>query len=358
MQNITRLSRVGALCVTLLVAAGRTGLGAQTAVESPPVASTVPDELSQAELLKSYLHVKEQLHAAELAIVNNRLEAEAAARTQAAAITEKLDAIKSVMAAERERQQLEAQQAATERARQQVEVQQAEAERARQQAEAERANRTILWVTSAIGGVGLLALLFTALFQWRAINRIAEIAGVHPQLPGASRQGLLVAETGGFSGQTVALANQRLMSMIDRMERRILELEHTAVPPPPAEPPAESEPARRPVGNPDQAAAIIALLGKGRSLFNANKAEEAMACYDEILRLDTDNPEALVKKGAALERLKQDHEALRCYDRAIQVDRKMTLAYLGKGGVYNRLERYDEAVECYDQALQAADVGK
>jgi tetratricopeptide (TPR) repeat protein len=103
----------------------------------------------------------------------------------------------------------------------------------------------------------------------------------------------------------------------------------------------------------DQAALITALLGKGWSLYNRNRAAEAVACYDEILKLDGNHPEALVKKGAALEQLKQDHEALQCYDRAIKADPRMAIAYLSKGRVCNRLQRYDEALECYEHALPA-----
>src|SRR5690606_29009793 len=108
----------------------------------------------------------------------------------------------------------------------------------------------------------------------------------------------------------------------------------------------------------DQATRIGALLKQGRSFLNASQAEDAVACYDEILALDPDHPEALVKKGSALERLKRDLEAIACYDRAIKADQNMALAYLSKGGVFNRLQRFDEAVECYERALQVEKSGK
>lgn len=342
MRTLVMLSRVGALALALLcLGAAPGGLRAQATAAAPPPKSAGPEDLSRDELLKSYLQIREQLHAAELAIVNNRLESEAAARAQAAAIAEKLDAIKAEMASERERQQVEAQRAA--------------AERERQQAEAQRSYRTVLYVAAAIGGVGLLAMLFTTLFQWRSIGRIVEVTALRPQLPEPARLGLSPGENGAPSGEAVALSNQRLLSVIHRLERRIAELEHTAGPalPPAAEPPPRPEPTRRAAAANDQAARVTALLGKGWSLHNRNRAAEAVACYDEILKLDANHPEALVKKGAALEQLKQDLEALQCYDRAIKADPKMTIAYLSKGRVCNRLERYDEALECYEQALPA-----
>jgi tetratricopeptide (TPR) repeat protein len=351
------LSRFGALCVAMLfLGAGRSALRAQPAAEVLPAKPASPEDLSRDELLKSYLQLREQLHAAELAIVNDRIESEAAARAQAAAITERLDAIKADMAAERARQQLDAQRVA--------------AERERQQAEAQRSYRTVLYVASAIGGLGLLAMLFTTLFQWRSISRIAEVTALRLQLPDQARLGFSPDENGAPSGEAVALSNQRLLSVIHRMERRISELEHTAVHPLPAaavEPPGKSDSPRRTAAAAtaaaattvnDQAARITALLGKGWSLYSRNRAAEAMACYDEILKLDANHPEALVKKGAALEQLKQDHEALQCYDRAIKADPKITIAYLSKGRVCNRLERFDEALECYEQALSARAEGK
>jgi tetratricopeptide (TPR) repeat protein len=141
------------------------------------------------------------------------------------------------------------------------------------------------------------------------------------------------------------------------MEKRIVELEHTAVQPLPAElmvetkGPNGSDPSAHASATTDQAARITVLLGKGKFLLSTNKARDAVACYDEILKLDANHAEALVKKGTALERLKQDDAAIRCYDRAIEINQKMTLAYLSKAGVCNRLGRYDEAMECYEHAL-------
>jgi tetratricopeptide (TPR) repeat protein len=97
---------------------------------------------------------------------------------------------------------------------------------------------------------------------------------------------------------------------------------------------------------------IAVLLGKGQSLLNVEKAEEALSCFEEVLALDARNPEALVKKGAALERMRKLNEAIECYDRAIEADSTMTIAYLYKGGLCNRMERFNEALQCYEQALR------
>lgn len=361
MKNIATFSGFAALCAAILfLGAGHGALRAQAPTDAVPAKAATAEELGQIELLKSYLRAQEQLHAAQLALANNRVEAEATARAQAAVIAQKIDALKSAMDAERERQQ--------------AELRRVNAEREREQAEAQRANRTVLWIAATFGCVGLLAMLFTPLFQSRAINRLVEAAARRPQLSAPTPQGLLAGDASAASEQTVALSNQRLLTVIDRMERRILELEHTAIPAvhplPPVSvapsngnstngnPPNGSEPARRANAASDQAAWIGVLLSKGKLMLAANKAKEAIVSYDEILKFDEQHTEALVRKGVALERLKQDHEALRCYDRAIEIDRKMTLAYLYKGGVCNRLQRYEEALECYEQALHAEEDGK
>lgn len=370
-----------------------------------PASGAPANDLVQTEWLKSYLQLKEELHQAQLAMMNHRLAAETTANTQAAALAEKMDAIRQTL----------------------------ETERARQQQDVQTSNRTVLWAAAGFGLIGLLAVLLAPLLQWRAFHRLAEEIRARPALPpaGSSPAPLALAGAGlddlAHQDRTVALSNQRLLAMIDRMERRIIELEQTGRSPLPApalasgsqssdtraaEPaasappvaaassaagaatvapvnglhgsattPAESSssnlsatfraaaraavaasaspsspslatptPPRVPLSGPEGQVAL--LLGKGRVLLTANQVQDALACYDEILKINARHAEALLRKGSALERLKRDDEAIRYYDRAIASDRQMTLAYLYKGGVCNRLGRYDEALECYEQALQ------
>jgi tetratricopeptide (TPR) repeat protein len=233
-------------------------------------------------------------------------------------------------------------------------MQRLNAEHERQRAEMEQSNRTVLWFAATFGGIALLAILIAPLFQWRTLNRIAELTPPRPQLPPATSRGLLPEAATTAADQTVALSNQRLTSAIERMERRISDFEQSWSQAAPASgngnSAGEAEHARRAAAS-EQVSRISALLVKGQSMVDAGKPMEAMSCYNEILRLDLNHPEALVKRGAVLERMKQDDEAIQCYDRAIKADRKMTLAYLHKGAVCNRLERYEEALKCYQQAL-------
>lgn len=122
-------------------------------------------------MLKSYLQVREQLQATQLAIATSRIEAELTARTQALAVGEKLEAIKVAMEAARERDRLEVERANAQRA-----------ESERKQQDQQRSNRIILWVAGSFGGIGLLAILVGPLLQWRAVNRLAQVLAAR-QLP-------------------------------------------------------------------------------------------------------------------------------------------------------------------------------
>jgi hypothetical protein len=308
---------------------------------SPPVAAGVrTDETNSLDTLRSLLQVQEQLRATQLAIERNRQETDAAATRSAEVLATRLQGIEQALATQRA-QELEAMQSS---------------------------NRVMLIVAGSFAALGLLAMLLTAYFQWRTVSRLAEISaglplshalGVRPALGGLGAD-----DTHPLALGPAQQSNQRLLGALDRLEKRIYELEHTTHVPlkegSPAQPDAalpapsaNTEPATIEAnGSGPDAARITVLLGKGQSLLNLDHAEEALASFDAVLALDANHPEALVKKGAALERLRKLDEAIACYDRAIMADSSLTVAYLYKGGLFNRMERFTEALECYEQALR------
>jgi tetratricopeptide (TPR) repeat protein len=319
------------------------------AADPAPVRPAGQDEISAAELLKSLLLTREQLHAAQLAAVNARLEAETKSRQESEALNAKLEGLRSAID--------------TERAAQRAELQRTQAERERERLEMERNYRTLLWVVGGLAAAGLLVVLVSPWLQLRAINRLHDSALARAQLPAPKPTGLLAqGMEPGPAEQVVNSSNQRLLSMVDRIERRINALEQSAAPPVASGPVssttnlvAETDAARRAS---DQSAWVGVLLAKAQGLLKANKAQEALNCLEEILKLDPNHAEAWVKKGSALERLRQDEGAVRCYDRAIELNSALTLAYLLKGGVCNRLKRFDEAVTCYEEALKVEEAGR
>jgi tetratricopeptide (TPR) repeat protein len=288
------------------------------------------------ETLRSWLQVQEQLHSLQLAIERNRQDADAAAARSAESLGNRLQSLDQALSTQRA-QELEAMQSS---------------------------NRVMLIVAGSFAALGLLAMLLTAYFQWRTISRLSEVCAALP-LGHALGAGPAVGALGTGDERPLALgpaqaSNQRLLGVLDRLERRILELEHTSHPTLEAGASASDE---KPLLAPDSgtrtenpeakgSARIAMLLGKGQSHLNLEQAEPALACFEEVLALDANNAEALVRKGAALERLRKLDEAIACYDKAIAADSSLTMAYLYKGGLFNRMERFDEALACYEQALR------
>jgi tetratricopeptide (TPR) repeat protein len=299
------------------------------------------------ETVRSYLQLQEQLHATQLAIERTRREADEAAAEMAKAMSGRLQAIEQALSAQRA-QELQAMQSS---------------------------NRVMLIVAGGFAALGLAAMLFMAYFQWRTVNRLAEISAVlplgHSLVGGSPLPALGDGQTHLLSSGSPEQSNARLLGTIDRLEQRIRELEDTTHHPgnettahndngnhlgdaatrPSNGEPSPAQPAEAPALS-AEADLVSFLLGKGQSLLNLDKSEEAMACFDEILTLHPGHPEALVKKGTALEKLRRLNEAVECYDKAIAADDSMTIAYLCKGGLFNRMERYNEALECYEKALR------
>jgi tetratricopeptide (TPR) repeat protein len=309
-SSLTRVAGRGAGFARGLLAALLLTIITFTAVAAEAPAADTGQTNAQ-ETLQSILKLQEQLSATQLAIERSQQEADAAALRRAEAVDSRLSGIEQTLAVSRAKE-LEAIQSS---------------------------NKVMLSVACVFGALGCAALLLTAFFQWRAAKQLTE-------LPFS-----LALGAGGESGRLAigpaGQSNQRLLGALDHLEKRILELEHTSRPPVEhSAPPAFAAPEG------PNAAQITLLLGKGQSLLSLDQNEEAVACFDEVLALDNNHPEALVKKGAALERLRKLEEAIACYDRAIAADGSMTMAYLYKGGLFNRLERFNEALECYEQALR------
>jgi tetratricopeptide (TPR) repeat protein len=225
-----------------------------------------------------------------------------------------------------------------------------------------------LVLLSVFAGLCFVAVVLTSFFQWRAVNRFADFSSTlsnHRSLAAPQTMAAL-----GLAESQMSISSEpsggRLLGAIDRLEKRIFQLEHTTKPAlknsddetANAQTPEENgqlvlgSGAPRNIVHPDETAPAKSLLEKGQALLNSGNAEAALEYFDQALALNSADTEALVKKGAALEKLRKFPEAIECYDRAIAADGSMTIAYLYKGGVYNRMEKFAEAVECYEQALR------
>ncbi|MEY2427999.1 MAG: hypothetical protein QOJ40_884 [Verrucomicrobiota bacterium] len=324
--------RVLALLTIFLVLAGSFSLARSAENPAPTVPPARTDETNSQEL-RTYLQLQEQLHATQLAIERTRKESEESARADTQALDARLQLIERSLATQRARE-LEAMQSS---------------------------NKVMIIVAGSFAGIGLIAMLLMAYFQWRTINRLAEISAGLPAA-GLLGGGRAMAALGPGNARFVTAGPDerayQVMDAVERLQKRILELEHNATSANGSHAgdaekstasDANGEPATESPATP--ASRITVLLAKGQALLNLDKAEESLVCFDEALRLNAHHAEALVKKGTALERLRRLDEAIECYNQAIAADESMTIAYLYKGGLFNRMERFNDALECYEKAL-------
>lgn len=325
--------------VSFLASAGMvTALGQEITLPAAPAPltnsvatnSTASIELAEQQL-RTYLKLQEQLHSALLAIEQARAESSEETRTSAIQLSNRIEVLERALAQERA-QQLDSMQAS---------------------------NRNMLVIASSVVGVGLLALIITAYLQSRGMNRLAEIATAGNErllLPAQSLATIGHSEPLLLNASSVNGNGGGLFSTVDRLERRIRELEHTASPTLPPENSAErsaSHPGQNGNSGSRPADHVSVLLGKGHVLLSLGQAENALACFDDAVAAAPENAQAHLKRGVALEKLKRRHDAVAAYDRALTLDSSLTAAHLGKGNVFNEQERYAEALECYEAALRS-----
>jgi tetratricopeptide (TPR) repeat protein len=318
------------------------GMPVGSAADTNAVATAaVPDDAAASnDTLRAYLQLQEQIHETQIAIERAVRESELAALQNAVSLSNRLQAVEKTVDMQRTHE---------------LEI-----------------VRAMMIIAGVFVVVGVFALLLTAYFHWRTVSRLSEIIAALPFSRGlgaaSSMAGLGVGDNQPLLEQT----NNRLLGALERLEKRILEIERgggshltngktaggadenkfdvkagvaESLPGNSVTPSAEA-------ALPPHAGQVVILLGKGHALLSQDQPERAIAYFDEALVLDPNHAEILVKKGDALEKLRRSQEAIECYDRAIALDGSMTIAHLHKGGLLNRLERFDEAMQCYELALR------
>ncbi len=96
---------------------------------------------------------------------------------------------------------------------------------------------------------------------------------------------------------------------------------------------------------------LDARYGKGRTLSQMGRYEEALASYDRVLRRAPNAPRVLHSAGFALLRLGRKQEALDAFEQALSLDPNYASAWLNKGHVLSELKRYEEALTAFKRAL-------
>lgn len=78
----------------------------------------------------------------------------------------------------------------------------------------------------------------------------------------------------------------------------------------------------------------------------------AVALYDQIIALDSEDAWAHLGRGLALTELRRPDEALRSFDRAIQLDEELADAYAARGWAWEFKEQWGKALEDYRTAIR------
>ena len=312
--------------LNLLMVCGWLAFGARIfAAETNAAASSMPSNA-----VNGYLQIQAQLHDTQLAIEKNRQLAASEAQRNSDEMAARIEALQQTIAALR----------------------------ANELAATQKTQQLTLILAGTFGAVGLGVMLLMAYAQWRTVARLVELSSL-PMRASALGSGrplpMLESDTEHASSAPAAveLSNTRLLGVVERLEKRIQELEHTAgAPLKTTTSTAVNGQNGTPAAANDRDECVASLLAEGQSLVVANEPKKALECFDEALELQPKHAEVLVKKGGALEKLGRLDEAVACYDRAIAANEGMTIAYLHKGGLFNRMARYDEALQCYEQALR------
>lgn len=267
--------------------------------------------------VNAFLQIQAQLHETQMAFESNREQTIAALEHNADALTTNLQLLERNMANEAETAQ-----------------------------NVERA----MFIVGGIGMLALAAVVTMVFLQLRTATRLIELAMSSPASALNNGRTLPVVEASAAlppsARAALEFSNARLLGVIERLEKRILELEHTS-----RVPLEENNLNGISVETPTERRTTD-LVVEGQLFLDTNKPEKALSCFDAALDIQPNLPDALIKKAAALEKLERLDDAIACYDRAIEAEESATTALLQKGGLLNRLARYEEALQCYERALQ------
>jgi len=95
-----------------------------------------------------------------------------------------------------------------------------------------------------------------------------------------------------------------------------------------------------------------ALVGKSVSLRRAGRVDDALACLDQVLVRQPGHGGALLNKGRILEERGDLDDALEAYDKLIELSPGDPDAWVAQGDVLAKMTREEDAVKSYNEALK------
>jgi tetratricopeptide (TPR) repeat protein len=97
---------------------------------------------------------------------------------------------------------------------------------------------------------------------------------------------------------------------------------------------------------------IEQLQGEGEVFYSQKQYEEALAAFEQAIRLDPSYAKAYAKKGVVLWSLKRYKEALVAFDQALFIEPEDGWTHSWKGAALYKLGRYEEALADREEALR------
>ena len=90
----------------------------------------------------------------------------------------------------------------------------------------------------------------------------------------------------------------------------------------------------------------------GVALQQQGRLEDAVAEYDQAIRLSPQFADAYLNRGLAYIQLEQYERAVQGYDEAIRLNPQDAGLYNNRGNAYEGLEQYERAIQDYDEAIR------
>ena len=104
---------------------------------------------------------------------------------------------------------------------------------------------------------------------------------------------------------------------------------------------------------------LAALLDLGRLRKEQDRYAEALECFDRALALDSANAQAHYLRASTLAPAAFTHEAIAAYEQCLKLQPAHIGALIGIGHVLKAVGRYDDAVAAYDECIrQRPDLGE
>jgi len=91
---------------------------------------------------------------------------------------------------------------------------------------------------------------------------------------------------------------------------------------------------------------------RGIFLASQGKYEEALKCFDEILKTSPADADAWCNRGLTLKLWGKYEEAIECYDKALNIAPRNLTAFCNKSAVLDQQGKHEEAIELCDRALE------